>query len=94
MYWWSIQQLFLLLLFSPLLTRHVFHGHVGSFLSFVCFAFGTTVFAEYMVKKKENKHGYLSLRYYVMCVFYSPLLLLYEKAESLRRLCFLFMKKE
>ncbi|MED0656297.1 hypothetical protein P4S75_03055 [Anoxybacillus ayderensis] len=55
MYWWSIQQLFLLLLFSPLLTRHVFHGHVGSFLSFVCFAFGTTVFAEYMVKKKGKQ---------------------------------------
>ncbi|MBA2877052.1 hypothetical protein HNR63_000079 [Anoxybacillus kamchatkensis] len=55
MYWWSIQQLFLLLLFSPLLTRHVFYGRVSSFLSFVCFAFGTTVFAEYMVKKKGKQ---------------------------------------
>lgn len=55
MYWWSIQQLFLLLLFSPLLTRHVFHGHVSSFFLFVCFAFGTTVFAEYMVKKKGKQ---------------------------------------
>ncbi|AKS39686.1 membrane protein [Anoxybacillus gonensis] len=55
MYWWSIQQLFLLLLFSPLLTRHLFYGRVSSFLLFVCFAFGTTVFAEYMVKKKGKQ---------------------------------------
>ncbi|MBB5355501.1 fatty acid desaturase [Anoxybacillus mongoliensis] len=55
MYWWSVQQLFILLLFSPLLVRHVFHGRIALFFSFVCFAFGTVACVEYMVKKKRKQ---------------------------------------
>ncbi|WP_461201570.1 hypothetical protein [Anoxybacillus sp. TBDG-1] len=55
MYRWSVQQLFILLLFSPLFVRHVFHGRIALFLLFVCFAFGTVAFAEYIVKKKRKQ---------------------------------------
>ncbi|NNU90686.1 hypothetical protein [Anoxybacillus sp. CHMUD] len=71
MYWWSIQQLFVLLLLSPLLVRHVFDGRIALFLSFVCFAFLTVVFAEYIVKKKRKQKWI-----FVVAVLFNVLLLL------------------
>ncbi|ACJ35127.1 hypothetical protein [Anoxybacillus flavithermus] len=70
MYWWSIQQLFVLFLLSPLLVRHVFDGQIALFLSFICLAFSTAVFAEYIVKKKRKQKWF-----FVVAVLFNVLLL-------------------
>ena len=58
MYWWSVQQLFILLLFSPLLARHVFDGYGIRFLLFVCLTFAIALFAEHQVKKNKKAKSF------------------------------------